>query len=205
MKTSVQDVSFALDEFDLDCLSDKETKERIINGIAEVWRGARTAFGMADKLIAVFRDIANFELSKKTAKKIGYDISCQVGLTYLLDELFSCEVIKDKLTVDRKNFVITLKVHDGFIVKSYLNKQKTYINDKYYYDIEEQDLLECFCGFVQDDGVYVLYSKRRALSYIGLAHRYLKMSDMSKIEKLKKNKNVQMIFTNKELIYSRDK
>ena len=205
MNTSVQDVSFVLDDYDLDCFADKETKEKIINGVAEVWRGARTSFGMADKLIAVFQDIANFELSKKTAKKIGYDISCQMDLSYTLKDLLSCEVLKDKLTVDRKQFVITLKVHDDFVVKSYLNKQKTYINDKFYYDIEDQDLLECYCAFVQDNGVYVLYSKRRALSYIGLANRYLKMSDMSKIEKLKKNKNVQMIFTNKELIYARNK
>ncbi|MDE6200832.1 MAG: hypothetical protein K2M47_04360 [Clostridiales bacterium] len=202
MKTSYQDVAFVLSYYNLDGFNDNE---KLIGAITELWDNSKNLFGMPDKLISLFHNIADYELDKKTAKKIVYDIHCQNDLSYIYDELLACDVLKDKLTVDRKNFVITLKVHDNFIVKSYLTLQKTYINDKFYYDIEDQDLLACYCDFVQDDCFHAQYRRRRLLSYLHLTNRYLKdFKNANKIEKYKNNKNVEMIFTNKELIYSKN-
>lgn len=202
MKTSYQNVAFVLEYYKLDGFSDNE---KLVGSIIELWDNSKNLIGMPDKLIFLFHDVADYGLDKKTAKKIVYDISCQNDLSDTYDELLACDVLKDKLTVDRKNFVIALKVHDNFIVKTYIALQKTYINDKFYYDIEEQDLLECYCAFVQDDSIYVQYSRRRVLSYLDLAHRYLKIfRSTNKIEKYKNNKNVEMIFSNKELVYTRD-
>ena len=54
------------------------------------------------------------------------------------------------------NYEITLKIHDDFIFK--YKGYKAYLNDKFYYDIEEQDLLDSLCGFVEDnDTIYVQY------------------------------------------------
>ncbi|MDE6029011.1 MAG: hypothetical protein K2F90_01665 [Clostridiales bacterium] len=204
MKTSYQDVAFVLDNYNLDALDNNEIKEKLVGAIVELWDNSKNLIGMPDKFIALFHDTANYELDKKTAKRIIYDISCQNDLSDTFDELLACTVLKDKLTADRKNYVITLKVHDGFIVKTDIVLQKTYVNDKFYYDVEEQDLLECYCAFVQDDCVYVQYGKRRLLSYLHLAERYLKDIKANKIGKYKNNKNVEMIFTNKELLYTRD-
>ena len=203
MKTSYQDVAFVLDCYNLNHFNDNE---KLIGAIIELWNNSKNLIGMPDKFISLFGDIADYELDKKTAKKIIHDISCQWYLSDLYDELSACDVLKDKLTVDRKNETIILKVHDGFIVKSRLTLQRTYINDKFYYDIEDQDLLECYCAFVQDDCVYVQYGRRRLLSYLHLTDRYLKtFKNENKIEKYKNNKNVEMIFTNKELIYRSNK
>lgn len=202
MKTSYQDVTVVLVNYNLGGFSDNE---KLISAIIELWDNSKNLIGMPDKLIFLFHDIADYELDKKTAKKIVYDISCQNDLSDTYDELLACEVLKDKLTIDRKNVTLILKVHDGFIVKTDLALLKTYINDKFYYDIEEQDLLECYCAFVQDDSIYVQYRRRRLLSYLPLVDRYLKEIKANKIEKYKNNKNVEMIFTNKELIYIRDK
>lgn len=203
MKTSYQDVALVLDYYNLNRFNDNE---KLIGAITELWINSKNSIGMTDKFIALFGDIANYALDKKTARKIIHDISCQQYLSDLYDELSSCDILKDKLTVDRKNEIIILKVHDGFIVKSELALQRTYINDKFYYDIEDQDLLVCYCDFVQDDCIYAQYSRRRLLSYLHLAYRYLKtFKNANKIEKYKNNKNVEMIFTNKELIYVRDK
>lgn len=204
MKTSYQDVAFVLDYYNLDILNDNEIKEKLIGAIIELWTNSKNSIGMHDKFISLFHNVADYELDKKTARKIIHDISCQQYLSDLYDELSACEVLKDKLTIDRKNEIIILKVHEGFIVKSELALQRTYINDKFYYDIEDQDLLACYCDFVQDDCIYVQYRRRRLLSYLHLTNRYLKEIKASKIEKYKNNKNVEMIFTNKELIYNRD-
>ncbi|MDE6617646.1 MAG: hypothetical protein K2K13_01300 [Clostridiales bacterium] len=200
MKTNYQDVAFVLDYYNFNDLNDND---KLIGAIIELWTNSKNSIGMPDKFISLFHDIANYALDKRTAKKIIYDISCQQYLSDLYDELSSCDVLKDKLTVDRKNETIILKVHEGFIVKSKLTLQRTYINDKFYYDIEDQDLLACYCDFVKDDCIYVQYRRRRLLSYLHLSNRYLKEIKASKIEKYKNDKNVEMIFTNKELIYSR--
>ncbi|MDE5563244.1 MAG: hypothetical protein K2J01_06875 [Clostridiales bacterium] len=203
MKTSYQDVAIVLDNYNLNAFKDNE---KFIGAIIELWDSNKIFFGMLNKFISLFHDIANYELDKKTARKIIHDISCQRFLSEEYDELSACDVLKDKLTVDRKNMKLVLKVHDDFIVKTDLALQKTYVNDKYYFDTEEQDLIVDYCDFVQGNYIYVQYSKRRLLSYLDLAQRYFKtFRNASKIEKYKNDKNVEMIFTNKELLYTRDK
>lgn len=157
---------------------------------------------MSDKIIFIFDEIAHYRIDKKTAKKIVYDISAQKGLSDLIEDFQNCDIIKDKIEFDRNEYVITLKVHNDFIVKTDLACQKTYINGKFYYDIEEQDLLECYCEFVKNNCIYVLYNKRRFLSIFGLTYNYLQiLINKNKLTKLKKDKNVYMIFTNTELLY----
>ncbi len=202
MKDNRQAISYVLNSYKSFFQYDDEIQEILVDKIYNVYQNSKTFIKMPDKLISLFNDVGIYTLTKKVAKKIVYDISCETRLTEIIDELQSYDTIKDKLSIDRENYTILLKIHDNFIVKTELATQKTFINDKFYYDIEEQDILECYCDFVTDSGIYVLYKKRRLLSFIGLAHPYLKiLSDEKKVPKLINNKSVYMIFTNKELIY----
>ena len=201
MQINYEDVSFVLEHYKLEVLNDEETRNQIINGILEIYSERKNRFVMSNELIILFNDFY-YQLDKKTARKIVSDILGQQELAEFFDELCSCNELKDKLSFDRENYLITLKVHDGFIVKSDLALQETYINDKFYYNIEEQDLLWCYCDFVNDKCICVQFKKRRLLSFFGLCSKYFKFSrNDNKIEKFKNNKNVEMIFTNKEVIY----
>lgn len=200
MKVNRDDIEYVLSLYKFDFVNDKQ--EIFVNKILELYNNSKTLFKMSDKIIFIFDEIAHYRIDKKTAKKIVYDISAQKGLSDLIEDFQNCDIIKDKIEFDRNEYVITLKVHNDFIVKTDLACQKTYINGKFYYDIEEQDLLECYCEFVKNNCIYVLYNKRRFLSIFGLTYNYLQiLINKNKLTKLKKDKNVYMIFTNTELLY----
>lgn len=200
MKINQQDIMSALEPYH--CVEDEKTRTRLVDEIYHTWHNSRTLFKMSDKLIALFDDFANCKLSRKNAKKLVAGISCQTQLSELIEELQKNDILKDKLSVNRSAHTILLKVHDYFIVKTDLTHNKTYLNDKFWYGIEEQDLLECYCDFVNENQIYILYKSRRLLSFIGLAHPYLKtINKQNKLSKLKRKKSIYMIFNNKDLIY----
>ena len=201
MQINYEDVCFVLEHYKLEVFNDEETRQQIINGILEIYSKRKNLFGMSNELIMLFNEF-NYQLDKKTARKIVSDIFGQQELTEFFNELCSCNELKDKLSFDRENYLITLKVHDGFIVKSDLAIQETYINDKFYYEIEEQDILDCYCRLVNGKRICVQFKNRRFLSFFGLSSKYFKfLRNEKKIDKYKNNKNVEMIFTNKEVLY----
>ena len=155
MKAYRQDIFYVLDKYAAD-LGD-EKAHYLADKICELYACSKTLINMPDKLISLFNEVEYYDISKKLARKIAFEITCQSQLSELFEELHSCDILTGKLFIDREEYVITLKVHDDFIVKSHINTCKTYINGKFYYDIEEQDLLECYCGFVTDNCIYVLY------------------------------------------------
>ena len=102
---------------------------------------------------------------------------------------------------------LKLVIHEGFIVTT--DDRNTYINGKLYYDIEEQDLKECLIDFVNnEDKVYIQLKRRPLLSIllndIIYTNYFLEIPKKKfKLSKYIKNKNVELIFTNKEVLFSR--
>lgn len=95
-----------------------------------------------------------------------------------------------------KNDIISLIFHEAFELKviyknGYFN---TYINDKFDYDVEEQDIYEYIEEIVKDAYVIVEYNKK-----VGIFHkRYFDLIlknkfNMSKIEKNKRK--IKRVFT----------
>lgn len=148
------------------------------------------------------------DIKKKYCKKIVYKIFLDKSLADEFNDFIENPILKDKIGVDFDNAVLTLNVHSGFVVKSNIGAGKTYINDKFFYDIEEQDLLECYCEFVTDDKtLYVQFLKKKILGlfflepYMSYFKTYRKKD--GRLEKLKKKKDVEMIFDNKEILYKK--
>jgi len=202
MKVNYDDVVYVLSLYGFGFENDTTIQENLANHILDVYRHSKTLLKIPNKISLLFREFANYDLDRKLARKIVYDIACETELTQLFEELKKCNILKDKLNLDRRNDTITLKVHDDFIVKTYLTLQKTFINGIFYDNIEVQDLSESYCDFVSHECFYVMYNKRRLPSFIGLSKRYFKiLTDKSKLLKPNNRHNVNMIFTNTELIY----
>lgn len=201
MKINRRDISFVLESFKFFDI-DANLQETLVDKIYNAYDYSKTLFKMPDKLILIFGETVKYNLDKKTAKKIVYEISCQTQLSRFFEELQNCDKLNGKLLLNRKENLLFLRVHDDFVVKTDLADGKTYINGKFYNAFEEQDLLEIYCDFAENNCLYVIYKTRRLLSYLGLSARYIKtFKNKAKIPELKNEKSVYMIFTKTELIY----
>ncbi len=144
-----------------------------------------------------FGEILSLKICNKIAKRIRFYLDIQ---DYFKD-LEENESLKGRVSIE--DFEITLKVHDKFIVTSV--GQMIYINDKFYYDIEEQDLLDSLCAFMEDkDTIYVQYKHKHFEFHFFRGFRFFKKIKRSKFlyRKLKHKKDIELIFDNKGVIYS---
>lgn len=131
--------------------------------------------------------------------KIANEISCEFHFENFCDELRENETLKGKIEVD--DYVVRLKLHDDFIVE-YLGNNTT-INGKFYYDVEEQDILETFCAFCTDDYVYVEYNHKHycpAFALTRLSYFDVFSKDKFSQKKIKHPKDVKRVFGKNGLI-----
>lgn len=137
--------------------------------------------------------------NKKTCGKIAQSILFGFGLLDLYADLSDVDILKDK--VDLINNKLRPTVHDGFIVEYSLSpsKETTTLNGKpYYYDIEEQDVLDMACDFCTEDVVYVQYKHKHFFPFwYALFNRSYFFSYQTKkfdIQKLKHKDDIELIF-----------
>ncbi len=205
--TRMDTVKGAFNYYDLSKYISAEEIEKLASEVDKMLEQKKNYYKVLgfvyEKLTKVKADI-----DKRYCKKIVNDIFINIDFADEVNEFIENPILKDKIGVDFDNAILTLRVHDGFVVKSDIGAGKTYINGKYYYDIEEQDLLECYCDFVTDNkSLYVQFSKKKISGgffldpYMSYFKTYKKKAD--RLEKLKKKKDVEMIFDNKEILYKK--
>ncbi len=140
-------------------------------------------------------------LPKKICVSIVNSVKKRIDLLELYEELRANETLREKLTLE--NGSIVLKVHDNFVVKKGCGN--TYVNSKFYYDIEDQEVSECFCDFVANDKIiYVQYAHKHFGLYYDKPCGYF--GEFTKkdfvFNKLKHRNDVELVFDNERVIYS---
>ncbi len=132
--------------------------------------------------------------------KKEYDMKTKNEFQVFVDSLKENKLLQNIEAQD--DYSLKLVIHDGFIVTQ--KDGNTYINGKYYYDIEDQDIIECYCSFVEDfDTVYIQYKKPRFALLSGQWYFKEVSANKFKLQKYIKAKNIECIFNNKETIYIR--
>ena len=201
----VQIIKKAIDEVDpmgllvMHCPKDEYIQEATI--IAKQIKIKKANFVKGKYIQEVFKKQFDEAISMKKCNDIARRIIIYLDGKDYFKYFEENETLKGKVTFN--NYEITLKIHDDFIVKHKGNY--TYLNDKFYYDIEEQDLLDSLCGFVEDnDTIYVQYKHYHFGFHFGHSG-YFKEIKRSKysFEKLKHKKDIELIFDNKGVIFSR--
>ncbi len=201
----VQIIKKAIDEVDpmglleINCPKDEYIQEATI--IAKQIKIKKANFVKGKYIQEVFKKQFDEAISMKKCNDIARRIIIYFDMKDYFKDFEENETLKGKVAFN--NYEITLKIHDDFIVKHKGNY--TYLNDKFYYDIEEQDLLDSLCGFVEDnDTIYVQYKHYHFGFHFGHSG-YFKEIKRSKysFEKLKHKKDIELIFDNKEVIFSR--
>ncbi len=133
-------------------------------------------------------------------KQTPTNSNCQ-NFTNIIKELQENDCLKDKIRF--QNNEIILEIHPDFILKTI--NGKTYLNDKFYQDIEEKDLLELYTEFLQNDKiVYIEYQHKHFNFHSNIVKSYFKEMQYEKysLNKIKHLRDVEMIFTNKRVIYN---
>lgn len=115
---------------------------------------------------SVFLTQFNELLPRMISRNIANDIRTEFYFWDFCDELTECETLKDKIEI--VDYGVRLKLHEYFIAEFICDT--IFINDKKYCTIEDQDVLEYFCGLCNDDTVYVEY-KHRHFTALGFTHR----------------------------------
>ena len=201
----VQIIKKAIDEVDpmglleINCPKDEYIQEATI--IAKQIKIKKANFVKGKYIQEVFKKQFDEAISMKKCNDIARRIIIYLDMKDYFKDFEENKTLKGKVTFN--NCEIILKIHDNFIVKNKGNY--TYLNDKFYYDIEEQDLLDSLCGFVEDnDTIYVQYKHY----HLGLNFDhsgYFKEIKRSKysFRKLRHKKDIELIFDNKGVIFSR--
>ncbi len=113
--------------------------------------------------------------------------------------LFANELREDPLLQNIEeldDLSLRLMIHENFVVT--LKDRNTYINGKYYYDIEDQDIKTCYRDFVkEEDTVYIQYKKRRFSFLEGFSYFEEIPKNKFKLEKYANKRNVERIFDNR--------
>ncbi len=129
-----------------------------------------------------------------------YDMKAKKDFQVFVNSLKENKLLQNIEAQD--DYSLKLVIHDGFIVTQ--NGRNTYINGKYYYDIEDQDIKECYCSFVEDsDTIYIQYKKPRFAFLSGQWYFKEVSADKFNLQRYIKEKNIECIFNNKEIIYIR--
>ena len=139
-------------------------------------------------------------LPDKVCKHISQRIIIYFNNKDYLNYFEENDILKGKASIN--NLEIKLKVHDDFIVTH--KGISAYLNGKFYRYIEDQDLLDSLCGFVEDDYVYVQYKhKHFRLTFYKLFSYFKKIPKKKySFNKLHHKNDIDLIFDNKHLIYS---
>ncbi len=152
----------------------------------------------------VFYKMFSVELSDGLCKKMAKDIEIKLNFLSTIADIKLQENPGLK-NLEKTADGIKLTVHDGFIVTAELSSDglyKTCINGKFFCDMEEQDFEESLKEFANDGKVvYVQYSKKKKNLFA--LYKYFSVVKRNKfvIDKYIKNKNVECIFDNKEVLY----
>lgn len=203
----VQIIKQAIDEVDpigllaMHCPKDEYIQEATL--IAKNIKIKKANFIKGKYIQEVFKKQFDETLSINKCNDIARRINLYFNMKDFSKNFEENEILKGKVTVH--NWEITLKVHDNFVVKQKGNN--TYINDKFYYDIEEQDLLYCFCEFVENnDVIYVQYNHYHLGFHFGYSG-YFKEIRRPKYsyKKLRHKKDIKLIFDNKGVLYFKNK
>ncbi len=201
----VQIIKQAIDEVDpiglltLHCPKDEYMQEATI--IAKEIKIKKVNFIQSKYIQEVFKKQFDEEVHLKKCNDIAERINIYLDMKDYFKNFEENETLKGKVTIN--NYEIILKIHDDFIIR--YKGYKTYLNDRFYYDIEEEDLLDSLCEFVEDnDAIYVQYKHR----HLGLNFNhsgYLKKLKRSKYSyrKLRHKKDIELIFDNKSVIWSK--
>lgn len=198
----VQVVKMALDEIDpmgpraMHCPKNEYLQEAVL-----IAKEIKNRYISSRNIQNIFKKQFDETMSLKVCHDIENRINSYLDMKDFFKNFCENELIKDKISIS--NLEITLKVHEKFVVKQ--KGRNTYINDKFYYDIEEQDLLDCLCEFVEDnDTIYVQYEHYHFEFHFNHSG-YFKEIKRSKysFEKLRHKKDIELIFDNKGIIYSK--
>ena len=143
----------------------------------------------------VFKKQFNESISLKECIAIASKVNIYLCGTDYYKNIEENEIFKDKITTNDNEII--LKIHDNFIV-SY-NGYNIYINNKLYSKVKEQEIFECFYDFLMNDEIiYIQYESLK------LKTKCFKMINKSNYSYKKlKGKNIELIFDNKKLIYSK--
>ncbi len=131
-------------------------------------------------------------------RKITYEIASQLEVQRDFKDFEENKRLKGKISIE--DFEYKLVIHPNFIVTTL--DRNTYINGKLYYDIEEQDLLESYIDFVDNnDYIYIQYKRKQLLS----ARNYFRLVHKNKYDfiKLKNKKQIELIFDNNGVIFKK--
>lgn len=111
------------------------------------------------------------------------------------------EIFKGKVTI--KNCEIILKIHSYFVVKYKGND--IYLNDKFYFNIEEHDLFDYLCDFADDnDTIYVQYKHYHFKFCFGYSGYFKEIKKVKySLKKLRHKKDIELIFDNRGVIFSK--
>lgn len=144
---------------------------------------------------------ADTAITKSAARKIVRGVLYERYFSEILGGLLSCDDLKNKISADREKRIITLTVHEHFTVETHFSLLgKTYINGRFFGEIEDQDLLEIYRSFVCDPAYYVIYKKRLFKSRFGYPDLKI-FTNADRLERLKNDPKVKTIFSEKELLY----
>lgn len=205
--TSMDVVKGAFNYYDLSKYISAEEIEQLASEVDQMLEQKMNFYKVLDFVYEKLTKLKG-DIDKKYCRKLVSDIFINMASIDDLNEFIENPILKDKINMNLDYRMLTLHVHDGFIVESNLVAGMTFINNKFFYGIEEQDLLESFCDFVTDNKtLYVQFSKKRILGlffldpYMSYFKTYRKK--VGRLEKLKKKKDVEMIFDNKEILYKK--
>lgn len=199
----VQIIKQAIDEVDpmgllaIHCSKDEYMQEAII--IAK--KIMKVNFVKGKYIQEAFIKQFDNTLSMKKCNDIAKRINIYFDIKNYFKDFEENETLKDKVTIN--NYEITLKIYDDFVVKYKWNR--AYLNDKFYYDIEEQDLLDSLCDFVKNnDIIYVQYKHYHFGFHFGHSGYFKKIKRTKySFRKLKHKKDIELIFDNKGVIFSK--
>ncbi len=172
----------------------------------EIAKRMKTVNGikLRKEVFEVFKYYFDEKISKKMCSRIVNDIYAQIDFKMEYNDLKKSEALKNIEILDE--YDLKLVIHEGFIVTT--KDRNTYINGKLYYDIEKQELKECLINFVNNVDTVYIQLKRRPLLSLSLSfistNYFLEIPKKKfKLSKYAKNKNVELIFTNKEVLFPR--
>ncbi len=181
-------------------------KDEYMTEAKEIAKRMNTVRGykLRDEVFEVFKYYFDEEISKAICSKIVKEIYSKIDFNIEYLDLKRSDALKNLEIINE--YELKLVIHDGFVVTT--KDHNTYINGKLYYDIEDQDLKECFIDFANDDNIVYIQLKRR--TFLSLIFGFCSTNYFLKIPKKRfrlskyiKNKNVELIFTNKEILFSR--
>ncbi len=192
----IQIIKKAIDDVDpmkllaIDCPKDEYINEATI--IAKKMKNNELTVKC---LKEVFKKQFNESITLKECIAIASKVNIYLYGTDYFKNIEENEIFKDKITINDNEII--LKIHDNFIVN--YNDYNIYINNKLYSKVKEKEIFDYFYDFLMNDEIiYIQYESLK------LKTKCFKMINKSNYSYKKlKGKNIELIFDNKKLIYSK--